>query len=172
MNRKDAGFTLIEALIVLAVVAITVTVALPGFAGVIERNRTTTALHLLSADMAMARATAITRRTQTVVCPRAGDRCAPGSDWTAGWLVFLDPDGDRQPNAAEEILRTTDSPASGRLFLPSSRPLLRYQIDGRSAGANLTVNVCSQQRLSGKVIVNNLGRVRTERPTRELPCPR
>lgn len=172
MDRKDAGFTLVEALTTLAVAALTLTVALPTFNGVLQRNRTTAVLHQLSADMAMARTSAIVQRRQVVVCPKAGDqRCSDHADWSHGWLVFTDADGNRQPDAAADVLRITDGPAGGRMSLPSSRPFLRYQVDGRSAHSNLTVHVCSAGLLQGQVVVNNHGRARTARPKRETACP-
>ncbi|MGY0559151.1 GspH/FimT family protein [Luteimonas sp. A277] len=46
-------------------------------------------MHQVSADLAMARSTAIMRRAQVVVCPRTADyRCRNDSDWGQGWMVF------------------------------------------------------------------------------------
>ena len=43
--------------------------------------------------------------------------------------------------------------------------------DGRSAGANLTISICSQDgAVLGRVIVNNMGRPRSERGDGR-PCP-
>lgn len=175
MARKAAGFTLIEAMVVLAIAAITLTFGLPAFSDALQRQRVSTTMHLLSADMAMARGTAVMRRSQVVVCPRgAATDCSGAMDWSRGWLVFIDPDGNRQPDADGDILRVSDAPAGGRglLYLPSSRPYLRYQVDGRSANSNLSVHVCARGIHVGKVVVNNLGRVRSERPRAGMPCPR
>jgi type IV fimbrial biogenesis protein FimT len=176
MARKEAGFTLIEAMTVLAITALTLTLGFPALSGALERTRVATTLHHLTADMAMARSTALMRREQVVVCPRVagGSRCAPGSDWSHGWLVFVDADGNRQPDQDTDLLRATDAPARDRslLYLPSTRAFLRYQVDGRSAHSNLSVNVCSRGLLAAKVVVNNHGRVRSERPRRETRCPR
>lgn len=174
MIRKDAGFTLIEALIVMSIIAMICTVGLPSFASALQRNRVTMTLHLLSADMAMARSSAVVKRKQVVVCPRGpGDLCTSSHDWSRGWLVFTDGDGNRQPDAQADILRATDAPArSSSLFVTSSRPFLRYQVDGRSAHSNLTVHVCSDGALAGQVVVNNHGRARTSRPKSAVPCPR
>jgi type IV fimbrial biogenesis protein FimT len=171
MHRKDAGFTLIEALVVLAVVSLLVTIALPAFQGSLLRTRAIGTMHLLSTDLAVARSAAIQRRQAVIACPRATDnRCSEVGDWSGGWVVFMDPDGNRQPDRPGEILRV--SQASGTLRLPSSRRFVRYQADGRSAGTNLTIHVCSRHGLLGDVVVNNLGRVRTAKPTRETACPR
>ncbi len=174
MEQSQHGFTLIESMVVLALLAVGLGLGLPALDGVLERQRIQTSLHLLSADMAMARSSAIMRREAVVLCPghpRVG--CVPGSDWSDGWLVFRDPDGNRQPDETADLLRATNAPAGGRdgLQLRSTRPRLRFQTSGLAAHSNLTVNACSDGHLRGKVIVSRLGRVRTERPTRELPCP-
>lgn len=172
MDRKDAGFTLVELLTVLTVLALLLTLGLPAFSGVLARQRVAGALHLLSADMAMARATAVMRREPVVVCPRdASGACAGSRDWSGGWMVFRDPDGNRSPDTAGHVLRLSDPPGGGALALPASRTLLRYQPDGRSANSNLTVYVCAGPSYGGKVVVNNLGRVRSERADPAAPCP-
>ena len=112
------------------------------------------------------------RRAQVVVCPRTPDyRCRDDSDWSHGWIVFTDNDGNRQPDEDAHIVRVTDPPSHRSLAIDSTRRFLRYQRDGRSAHSNQTVRVCSGERLAGTVVVNNLGRVRSARPARETPCP-
>ncbi|MCD9029785.1 Tfp pilus assembly protein FimT/FimU [Luteimonas sp. BDR2-5] len=173
--RRTSGFTLIELMIALAIAAITLTIGMPAFSAAIERNRVQTALHLVSADLAMARSTAVMRRDQVVVCPRTPDaRCRDDMDWSFGWIVFTDSDGNRQPDQPGDLLRVSDPPAgasNGALQLSATRKFLRYQRDGRSAGTNLTVRVCAGGKLNGEVVVNNLGRVRSQRHAAPPPCP-
>ncbi|WP_187775649.1 GspH/FimT family pseudopilin [Luteimonas suaedae] len=171
MTRKDAGFTLIEAMTVLAVIAVTLTLGLPAFGEVLQRHRISTTMHLISADLAMARGSAVMRSEEIVICPRTADRhCQDGHDWASGWLVFRDPDGNRQPDASSDILRSSDAPLGKDLDLHATRKFLRYQRDGRSAGTPLSVKICRRDTLAGKVVVSNLGRIRSERPNRPTPC--
>ncbi|VXB45530.1 conserved hypothetical protein [Luteimonas sp. 9C] len=168
------GLTLVELMTTLALLTLLCTFGMTAFADVLDRYRVRTALHLVSADLAMARNAAITRRSPIVACPgRALDGCRSDADWGKGWIVFLDPDGNRRPDTAMELLREADAPsgATGSLRLASTRPFVRYQRDGRSAGTNLTVNVCRADRLGGQVVVNNLGRIRSSRPATDRPCP-
>ena len=170
----NTGFTLIEILTTLAVVAVLLAVGLPSFSDVLARHQVRTAMHLISTDLAMARNSAIMRRAPVVACPRTETlRCRGDADWSHGWIVFADPDDNRQPDTDSDLLRVSDAPSgAGRgLRLGATRNFVRYQRDGRSAGTNLTVRVCNRGTLDGQVIVNNLGRVRTARPTRPTPCP-
>lgn len=173
MTRKDAGLTLIELLITLALAALLLTFGVPAFTGTLERTRVATTLHQVSADLAMARGTAIMRRAQVVVCPRTeGQRCRDDNDWSSGWIVFTDEDGNRQPDHDAHILRVTGPPSHRTLAIDSTRRFLRYQQDGRSAHSNQTVRVCSGQRLAGTVVINNVGRVRSVRAQKRALCPR
>ncbi len=173
MGRMPAGFTLVETAAAMAAVAVAVTIGMPSFTGGLERQRVASAMHRLSADMAMARSAALTQRTQVVVCPGSVEvGCQQDRDWSGGWLVFRDGDGNRQPDTAPDVLSTTDAPGgrSGALALVSTRPFLRFQENGRSAHSNLSVLICSRGSLKGKVVVNRLGRVRAEKTTQVTTC--
>ena len=174
MARAQAGFTLIEAVVTVAIAGIVLTIGLPSFQSTLQAIRTQTTLNALGTDFAMARGSAVMRRADVIVCPRAaGNRCADNNTWTQGWLVVADPDGNRQPDAPTDVLRATDNPAAAdqRLRLASTRGLLRYQADGRSAGTNLTVRLCAGASELGEVVVNNVGRTRSARPAPGTPCP-
>lgn len=173
LHRRQHGLTLVELMTTLAILALASTFGMTAFGDVIARSRVQTALHLISADLAMARSTAIMRRKQVVVCP--GDAllgCRSDANWSHGWMVFADPDGNRQPDKEEDLIRVANAPSGAptSIRLASTRQFVRYQRDGRSAGTNLTINICSHDVLAGQVIVNNLGRVRSTRFDAERSC--
>ena len=159
--------------VVMAVSATLLAIGVPSYRSMIENQRASSTMHLLTAYMASARGTAISYRIPTVVCPsnRAGG-CRMDGDWSQGWLMFFDADGNRQPDAREDILRDENAPLhpSLRLVSSSGRPQLRYLPDGRSAGSNISVRLCRGDVLLGQVIVNNVGRVRSEKASGSKPC--
>ena len=173
--RRNAGFTLIELATTMSVVAILAGIAAPSFADLLERQRASAAMNSLMTHMALARVSAITRNRRAVLCPSTdGKHCEVGTDWSAGWMLFADDDGNRMPDASDDIIRVDLEPTSRhlRVVSTSGRAQLRYLPDGRSAGTNLTVSICNQRReLLGQVIVNNVGRPRSERPKVPTPCP-
>lgn len=172
MNARHLGFTLVEAMTVLSIIAIGLTVAVPAFSSAMTSTRTGSTLNQLSTDMAMARSSAIMSKARIAIC--ASDRslrCRENSDWSQGWLVFKDPDGNRQPDNPGDVLRVAGPPSAAVLYLPATRELLRFRPDGRAYGTNLTVNVCQDDIWLGSVIVSNIGRVRSTRAPGDAPCP-
>ena len=172
-RASTSGFSLVEALTVMAITTIGLLVGVPSFQGMSERARVSSAMHLLTAHMASARSTAITYRIPTVVCPsnRSGG-CRTDGDWSQGWLMFFDKDGNRQPDVREDILRDENAPIhpSLRILSSTGRPQLRYLPDGRSSGSNITVRLCREDELLAQIIVNNAGRVRSETISGSKPC--
>ena len=175
MPQRDAGFTLIELVTTTAILALLASAALSPMAALIERQRASSATSSLVAHMQLARLAAVERNRRTVLCPSSdGATCATGNDWSQGWLLFVDEDGNRRPDAKDDILRVDLASPRSHLRIASSagRQQLRYLPDGTSAGTNLTLSICSRHgELLGKVIVNNMGRPRSERPSRPMPCP-
>ena len=177
--RKDApgqapGFSLIELMVVVAIASILLGLALPSFRELVQAQRGHAASHLLTTELAMARNTAIVRRSPVTVCPSRGDGlCRGDADWSTGWLMYRDPTRSAQPSSPDEILRESRQPVhdSVRIQTTPGRLRVRYQPEGFSGGSNLTLRICTGQRLHGEVIVNNAGRPRTRRPAGETPCP-
>lgn len=171
--QRQQGFSLVEALAALAVVAIAAA-SVPSLRDFVERQRANATLLRLDSQVASARMVAISHGRDAVACPYASPTaCRNDGDWSQGWLVFLDADGNRRPDAAGDVQHVQQAPAGGRLRILTSggRRHLRFLPDGRSPGSNLSFRLCSpDQSLLGKLIVNNAGRSRIERPAGRMPC--
>lgn len=173
MQRMPHGFTLVEALVTMAITALLLTAGLPSFSDLLERQRVSATTHLIGSYIASARTHAVTGREQVVLCPGSVDAgCRTDRDWSGGWILFRDPDGNRQPDAPLDVLRAEDDRggAGSVLQATSTRPYLRYQVDGRSAHSNLSFVVCAKGRERARVVVNNTGRMRTSRSPDGIAC--
>ncbi|WP_074467441.1 GspH/FimT family pseudopilin [Rheinheimera salexigens] len=93
--KKANGFTLIELMVTVAVVAITLTVAVPSFTGLINGNRLTGQANEIIAAFILARTEAI-KQNQVVVLCHSSDAAtcsdAPVAGWQ-GWLVMREGGG-------------------------------------------------------------------------------
>jgi type IV fimbrial biogenesis protein FimT len=90
--RRARGFTLLELMIALAVLAILTVVAYPSMRDLIRRERATTQSNSMMADLQFARGEAVATQGYVSVCPvaTAGTQsCATKSgSYDQGWLVF------------------------------------------------------------------------------------
>jgi len=101
------GLTLIELLVTLTIVAIIITAGVPALRSLIMGQRMTAQINSFVHAVFMAKQSARTRNTYTVICKSAaGRRCEADADWSDGWLLFanLDQDSPAQVDATEPIL--------------------------------------------------------------------
>ncbi|MGN7830554.1 GspH/FimT family pseudopilin [Pseudoxanthomonas sp. 22568] len=174
-GRSQRGVTLLELATTMAIACLLLGLGLPSYLQMTQQWRADATRDLLLSHFASARLTAISHRRITAVCPSNGpdSGCRQDGDWSHGWLMFFDPDGDRQPNLPEDLLRheAVSLPDAFRIRSSSGRPQLRYLANGMSTGSNLTVRICLQERLMTEVIVNNAGRARSRRNGGGETCP-
>lgn len=175
MALRANGFTLIELMAVVAITGILGAIGIPSARTFIEHQRASAAMSALHSHIALARIAAVTQNHRTVLCPsNDGHTCAGGTDWSQGWMAFVDKNSNRKLDTDDEVLQIDLAPTSRHLRIVSGigRQQLRYLPDGRSAGSNLTLSVCNHKgELLGRVIVNNVGRPRSERPKQPTACP-
>ena len=102
------GFTLIELIVTLAVLAIVLAIAIPGFQDFLRRNRVAAETNNLTSALAIARSEAVKRAQRVTVCgvadPSAGTPECTDDAWSSGWIVFVDT-GDVGDATGDTILR-------------------------------------------------------------------
>ena len=129
---SQRGFTLVELMITLVLMAILLSLGLPSFSTFIVSQRAKGAAFDLESSIYMARSEAI-KRGRTVTLAKAD--AAPSGDWSQGWTVqtVLD-DGTtvvlQQQGAYQRIVISGLAGDTGTTALDS----LAYGIDGRAAG--------------------------------------
>lgn len=97
-NTKQQGFTLIELMVTLIVLAIAIGIAIPNFSTWIKNNRIDSATRSLTSAFQLARSEAVSR--QTVITVNSG------GDWGDGLSIYTDsnPTGNTAYNALEDTL--------------------------------------------------------------------
>ncbi|NII09167.1 GspH/FimT family pseudopilin [Oleiagrimonas sp. C23AA] len=120
MRNEQRGFTLIELMVTVVVVAILASIALPNFRSFMRRNAVSGTANSVMADLQYARSQAIAQGgnqlTYVSICPSTdGSTCVAGAvSYDAGWLVYTDPkpkDG-YAADAQHQLLRVAQ-PDSG-----------------------------------------------------------
>lgn len=174
MRQEARGFTLIELMVTVAVMAVLLGVGVPSFQRLQQSTRTAAAFHLLTTSLALARMAAVKQHAPVSVCPSSDGRyCRGDTTWEEGWIVFADPARAKQPASEDAVLQRFDRVGPGlALRSTTGRTLVRFQPSGMALGSNLSIRLCSTKDDShlGSVIVNNAGRPRSERQD-GTPCP-
>lgn len=105
--RRQGGFTVTELMVVVAIVAILLSLGVPSFRYITNAYRMSAEINGLLGDMQYARAEAIRQGQPVTACVSTnGTACTGGGNWAGGWIVFSDPNGNQAVDAGEVVLRT------------------------------------------------------------------
>lgn len=165
---KDRGFTLIELMVVIAIVAILTTLAAPSFKRTIQSNAMSSTVNMFMADLRYARSEAVRRGGTVVMCrsdapeatnPTCGSGSGPGGNgWVSGWIIFYDLNGNGAKTSTEPLLRvqapisSIDSIVEGG---SSSSTKLRFTGTGRL----LNLSSATSLQFGGSNFSNDMQRV-------------
>lgn len=178
MLMRVQGWTLVETMVVVGLVAVLAALAIPSFVVVIQQARLSTATHELMSAISLARSEAIKRNARVVLCVANGEAstCALTGNWQQGWLLFEDVNHNGLRDNTERVIR--QQPAfHSELVIQGNGPVSRYVSflgTGRSqllSGAMQagTISLCHRNSgVQGRAIVMNVvgrPRVKTWTPT-------
>lgn len=161
------GFTLIEQIMVLAIIAVLVTVAAPPLRQTMLRQELRSMQGEYMAALNHARGRAIMHGIPTLLCPTAdGASCSDSSIWDHGWMVVHDGDHDSQPDGEPLSIGMTHG-KNVRVRSSSGRTQVRFRSDGTALGSNITLLFCvpAHPEHALSVVVANSGRARSAKGT-------
>lgn len=173
--RSSPGITLTELLVILAAVAVVLSVALPSFHALLLESRMTAAVNALVRAVHLARVVAQQRTRDVVICrSEDGSHCAAGN-WASGWMVFVNTDGDEPPvmDPGERMLHIMQPMLISHISSNRTAYVLRPM--GRRA-TNGTITFCDTRGAPAAraVVVSYTGRPRVTQHNAKggaLKCP-
>lgn len=153
-GRAQHGFTLIEMLVVVVVLAVLLTLGVPSYQRLVVDSRMTTQANEFLTMLYFARSEAIKRNATVTVCKwSTGTACATSGTWAQGWMAFVDTgtigtvDG---PDSAN-ILRVHGALTGGSTFKGRNTfgadvsSFVSYLSNGQSSPQTGRFNLCSPQ---------------------------
>lgn len=132
----SGGFTLLETLVAIAVLAVLMSLAAPSMRAIQLRWEVRGASHAMESSLVLARSEAI-RRAGKVVVRRLDTPCAvsgAADQWNCGWVVFVDLDGDGVLGKGDTVLQTVDLSGSVQVVHSAKAQLLRLDRYGGAIG--------------------------------------
>lgn len=162
------GFTLMELLVALAVAAILVTIAIPSYRSLVQRNTMTAAVNDLVGDLNFARNQAVTRGQRVYICKSSGNAtCADTGDWSQGWLVYA-PDPGTDTPTADNLLRVSP-PIESQISIEGNNNIVSkafFDANGFAMGSiGSLVAHGDGTNQETRIVVAGTGRIRTETST-------
>jgi type IV fimbrial biogenesis protein FimT len=161
--RPSKGFTLVELMTAIAVMAILTAIAYPSFTGTLRSNRMATTSNQLIASLSLARSEAVKNTQGAGVCASTnGTSC--GGTWANGWMVWSDLNHNGTFDGNDQVLRYTAGRTDLRAAANQSGTI-SFDARGRNrAGTaeNITLrpDECASQPLQRRLSVSPTGQVR------------
>jgi type IV fimbrial biogenesis protein FimT len=168
MKTRSPGFTLVELMVTLAVVAVVAAIAAPSYKNFLLDSRMSAEANEFLTSVNLARSEAIKRNETVSMCKSSsGTACATSGNWAQGWIIFADRDGTvgafggsdvilriHGPLTADSTLIGTTNVASYISFIPDGRS----EVSPGAAQAG-TVDLCvSGASAKGRRLTLALGR--------------
>ncbi len=146
-SARARGFTLIEMLTVVSVLAVVAAIAAPGMRSFAAGQRVKALAYDITADLLLARSEALKRNVNVSITP------VSGSNWASGWTVDAGAVNISSRNAANESLSFTGAPAAitfgvnGRVVAPAAQVRMSVM---SGAATNSFSKRCIELDLSGR----------------------
>jgi len=149
-RRSPSGFTLIELVVTVTVLAVLAGLAAPSFIDFMHRNQVASQSNEFLGTLRLARTTAITRNVFVSICPTldAGvdnPACAVSSDYAKGYLVYTAKEPGKAFAAGDELIKVSQAAPAVSLRAPSANKVLTFSPRGASTSGSLSLLLCARR---------------------------
>ncbi|GGA35652.1 GspH/FimT family pseudopilin [Dyella nitratireducens] len=121
-RRPTEGFTIVELMVVIAIIAVVLALAIPSYKSVTTQGRMAGEINDLATSIELARSAAIKQGLTVTICPSANPTatpstttpaCANSTEWNTGWIVFIDTANNQTFTTSGDTLLRIHGPFTG-----------------------------------------------------------
>lgn len=156
-NAFGNGFTIIELMIALALAGVFITMGVPAFSNLMERNQLTTGINKFVSSLSLARSEAIKRNQRITICASSdGEQCSDVG-FENGWLVYVDSNQNNNRESGEELIWVGSQYGANFTLRGSSgySDTISYLPSGRIAtNLNGNIRLCKENDVSKARMLN------------------
>lgn len=162
--KTESGFTLLELMVVLAVGALILSFGVPSFVGVVRDTRIVSETNQFVTSVNLARSAAVQFQRDATICTSndysaTTPSCSGATDWSNGWVVWVDKDRDSAIDA-DEVLSVQEPLSDTTVFDSASNNRFAYDARGFGLTGADTVSVCDNRtnETGRRIRINAAGR--------------
>lgn len=171
-NRED-GFNLLEAMIVVSIISILAVIGVPSFRDMSASRAVRSHVDDMAGAIRLARTEALKRGVPVTLC-RTGDAnaaspsCAAGTDWSSGWLMFVDRNPRGTVDANDTLIKVQQSSTNTDGIIRTGTAAITFIPAGIAPGADgnflirpkVSASSSRYTTLSRRICVTNSGATR------------
>jgi type IV fimbrial biogenesis protein FimT len=172
-TRPARGLTLIELLIVMLILAVTITMAAPPMRQLVYSTRVSSEINRLMTAVNLVRSEALRLNQPVSMCPSfmavTGESICSGT-FADGWIIFSNIDRDKVVDKGDQVIRVFEAIPAGytltnRKGTIAAKERITYLSDG-SSRRNRTLLLCAPAtgaEIKKSLVMNIVGRPRVTR---------
>ena len=154
-SSKSRGFTLLELMITVFIVAILVAVAAPSFNNLINSNRIDSVRSILVTSFKMARSEAVFKNTPVTICASTNQAACSGTgNWNQGWIIFQDANANGTVDAGDVVVDVNYGNADIAIGAGAATASITYAANGMNASGAATIGICDpSDKVEAKAVI-------------------
>jgi type IV fimbrial biogenesis protein FimT len=152
IHTRAAGFSLIELITGMSVLAVLLSIGVPTFHNLIRNQRIATQANSVVGALNYARTEVAARSMPVTVCAASSAErtaCGNSTNWQYGWIIFTDRSGTPGViDGTDEVLQTGEPPVEG-FGITASQAYVRFGFrSGETAAQNFVIRSTDANRCS------------------------
>lgn len=169
-----AGFSLIELMVSVAILAVLATLGGPSFVDALKRYKINALRDELIGSIQLARTEAIKRGTLVWLSRvNCSANASDSDDWSCGWEIVADSNASGTKTSSDLIVQTTTFPTGYALMHTGLGSSLQFNVWGQAQGVGQKFVLTPMEGVSGAstttICINSGGRIR--KLTGDATCP-